>query len=176
MYEWLHAGRLATVIDCWTIKDVRKIYLWFQLSDQIVKPKNTELPDYCMYAKTNYGWLVNNTLDPENKSILEALGYTEGDIIDFFITNIGKSLNINVRDNEYNGKVYPIVEYEWHTKHEWDIDIEWGTNLKSFKLTDETTRSDIEALWFENKFLKKSKEYIDLPRQDFDEDSIDDLF
>jgi hypothetical protein len=56
--------------------------------------------------------LLNAELDAENKSLLEALGYIEGDVIDFFITNVGKTLTLNVEDNEYNGKTYPLISYQ----------------------------------------------------------------
>lgn len=176
MYEWLQTCRLATVIDSGTIKWVRKVYLWFQLADFKTKPKDESLPDYCVYAKLPYGWLINNYIDNENGSLLKALGYKEWSVLDFLLDNVGKKLKLNIFDNEYKGKIYPNIASEWHEPFEWELDIEWGTELKTFKITDSMTKADVDALWFENKYLKTSDEYAKLKTKEVTEEEVEDLF
>lgn len=175
MYEWLQKARLATVIDSGTIKGVRKIYIWFQLADFKVTPKDTSLPDYCMYAKLPYGWLISNHIDNENGNLLKALWYTDGSVLDFLIENVGKLVMVNVLDNEYQWKTYPILAQEWHEPYEWENDIERWTDVKTFKVTDTMTKADVDAIWFENKHLKTSDEYAKI-KMETTEQEVETLF
>lgn len=177
MYDWKRVWRLATFIDCGTIKWFRKLYLGFQLSDFKITPKDVTLPEYCIYAKSPYWWLINDVVNKENESILSALWYVDWDIIDFLYDNVGKLVKLNIVDNEYQWKTYPMLLMEWHEPYTEELDIERGTELKKFKITDDMTKESVSALWFENKHLKQSDEYKKLTQlQDVEQTEVDNLF
>lgn len=173
MYEWLRVARLSTVIDCWTIDWVGKYYLGFQLADFKAKPVDVTLPDYCVYTKYPFGWLVD---DGVVLPLANAMWYKEWNLLDFFLEHIGWLVKLNIENNLYQWKQYPIIMNEWHEVYEWDLDIDWGTELKSFKVTDEMTKEQVDWLWFDNKFLKKSDEYKQLLQKNVSDDEVEDLF
>lgn len=158
--EWAHKARLTTVIDCGTHGVVKKAYITFQLLDYDVVPQDPSLPVYKQFAKFPYG------------SIIEVGG--DQPDLDFWIDSAGKCFLVDITTNEYQGKEYPIVSKIIEPID--DIDCQWWVDVKSFVLTPETTKDDVNALWFDNKWVKKSLEYKSIISNMSEWESIEELF
>lgn len=180
MYEWLRKARLATVFDCWHIDGRQKVYVAFQLVDFDIVPQNKELPTYKIYAKYPYWWILDIEDETQTISLFNALGYKNGDKLSFLLEKAWQMIMVNIVDNEYQWKQYPILAYEWHepyTDSQTDVNLyERWTEVKTFKFTPETTKEDIKSLWFEAKVIKKSDEYKALEKVDVKQEEIDEVF
>lgn len=180
MYEWLRPARLATVFDCWHIDGRQKIYVSFQLADFDVEPQNKSLPKYKIYAKYPYGGVLDIEDETQTISLFKALGYKSGDKLSFLLEKAGEMIMVNIVNNEYQWKQYPILTYEWHEQYkdsQTDVNLyERWTEIKTFKFTPETKIDDINSLWFEAKVIKKSDEYKALENVDVKQEDIDNLF
>lgn len=180
MYEWLHRARLATVLDCWHTDWVQKVYVWFQLTDFDVEPQDKSLPIYKIYTKFPFWWVVDTTEQSPIIPLLKAYGWKWWDVLSFLLENIWEMVMLNIVDNEYQWKLYPLIANEWHQPYPdspTDVNLfDWWTALKTFKFTTETTKEDIDAIWFENKVIKKSDEYKSMTMKDVSQEEIDTLF
>ena len=99
--------------------------------------------------------------------------YTKWGIIEYVASHVWTVLEVEVINNTYQWKDYPIIKRAIMVV-DWYRDIQRWVSTSNFIINDNTTIEDIEALWFDNKFVKKSLEYekiintIDI--------QIDDLF
>lgn len=183
--EWLHIARLTKVIDSgshigknWFIN--KKVFLQFQLHDYTCYPKDASLPPYKQFTKYGYGWLMDCGYFEKNNLIplLKVMWWEKGDdILSFLVDNVGKMVYLNIENNIYKNKVSPILSIEGHQKYEWPDLGSRGVDASAFVLDEDTTKSDIDSLWFDNKWLKKSLEYEKLKSNvEVDEEQIETLF
>jgi hypothetical protein len=154
-------ARLTKFIECWHINWVHKVLLCFQLCEIDVPPKDTSKPVYKQFAKTPYWWLLSYR-DEAYKSICDAL-WSEYDIS--LADKVWELLEVEIQEWEYQGKkTYTIV---WCSKAD-SVDVfERWVDPQVFKWSPETTLEDIQALWYENKHVKTSKEFSALVPEDF---------
>lgn len=175
-----YTARLTTVIDCWTDKEWEKnVFISFQLADFWVQPQDSSLPVYRKFAKFKWWWVLQYTDRTEWRikidSILDALGYDDGDVLEFLLAKAWAFIILNVSCNSYRWVVSPIIEDYWH--EEWsDPSIDRWVDVKTFKFTEDTTLQEIKDLWFDEKHVKKSEEYKELYEREIDNDSIEGLF
>lgn len=180
MYEWLRPARLATVLDCWHTNWLPKVYVWFQLTDFDVEPQNKDLPIYKIYTKYPFWWVLS--IEPPSPIIplLNAFGWKWEDILSFLLEKAWQMIMLNIVDNEYQWKQYPIIAEDWHKPYDGsqtDSNLyEWWTEVKTFKFTPETTKEDVKALWFEAKVIYKSDEYRAMEKVDVSKEDIDSVF
>lgn len=143
-----------------------------QLLDYDISPENISLPDYKQFAKYPY-WSVLEIKWKEFKELADVLWYTKWGIIEYVASHVWTVLEVEVINNTYQWKDYPIIKRAIMVV-DWYRDIQRWVSTSNFIINDNTTIEDIEALWFDNKFVKKSLEYekiintIDI--------QIDDLF
>lgn len=165
--------RLTTVIDCGTRNWKQQLMLAFQIADVDVMPKNPSLPVYKQFVKSAYGWLVDADKIP--KSLLDCLE-DKGSALETLFNWAGTLINLKLEDSEYNGKKSQIVVLKDCTKTEPRNDIEWWVDVKVFRWSDEIKIEDINALGFDNKFVKESDEYKKLTSKPVTQADIDEMF
>lgn len=174
--DWIHTARLSTVIDCGTHNGYEKVFITYQLVEYTIKAQDQTLPDYKQFAKYAYGSLVDLNGE-EVFELVKVLGMREDDwsLLGYLIKNIGAIVEIDVAWSEYQGKVLPIVQAVVG-KGTVPVGTEWWVDLKTFIITPETTKEEVNALGFDNKFVKKSAEYINVINKVSTQDLAEELF
>lgn len=164
--------RLTTAFDCWTIWWERRVLLWFQLSEIIKKPQDETLPDYCAFAKYKYWIIVGDNLD----KLLKELSLNN---VSELVEKAWSFCEIEYHEEDYKWTtLYLVDSFEFIPQKEWE-DIERWVDVKKFSFkvhyTDEEAINliaEVRDLWFENKNIKNSDEYIMLKKQALYSDTI----
>jgi len=147
--------RLSTAIDCWTLNWKREVYLWFQISDIDVEPKDKTKPIYKQFAKFEYWWLI----DVESWEFSYIChGLWCDDNIEWVVWAVWTICDIEYEIWEYQWKPQYIVRQVLKNTIECNVSDRW-VETKSFLVTDNMTKKDVDALWFDWKHLKNSDEY-----------------